>query len=219
MVLGLHPISIWAQQPGDSAEVNIDSIQDLRVNRLERRLDQRINRMEGSLHEEMNTIDSLYILLEDLQQHLRYLELEKQEQLERLSLLQEDVEHTNASALEYRSGLHRILWISGSILFILLLSSFLYLLLYTHKTRMLLERLNWKLKRIRSRFRTLRKDLKSGQKEFHSDLKSKQKILRSELESRQMNLRAEMKSGDKSIQKKWKKQWQSLKPKKRKRKQ
>ena len=115
-------------------EINYDSIQDVRTNQLERRVDRRLDQIEGEQVEAVESLDSMGLILEDLLNHLEHLEQDRQLQSERLSLLQDEIEHSRESSQEYRKGLQRILWIVGSVLLILLVASFLVLLLFSLKT-------------------------------------------------------------------------------------
>ena len=163
-------------------EINYDSIQDLRTNQLERRVERRLDQIEGEQVEAVESLDSLGLILEDLLNHLEHLDQDRLLQSERLSLLQDEIEHSRESSLEYRKGLQRILWIVGSVMLILLVASFLVLLLFSLKNRSLLDRLNWRQKRFSS-------ELKKQKKELQSALRSQKKEFRKESIIRKRSIR------------------------------
>jgi len=155
LIMLMVPLLVWSQTRQDSMEINYDSIQDVRINQLERRLDRRMDQIEGEQVEAVESLDSMGLILEDLLNHLEHLEQDRQMQSERLSLIQDEIEHSRKSSQEYRKSLHRILWIAGSVILILLVASFLVLLLFSLKTRSLTERLKWNQKRFGDELKTL----------------------------------------------------------------
>lgn len=182
LIMLTAPLLVWSQTRQDSMEINYDSIQDVRTNQLERRVDRRLDQIEGEQEETVESLDSMGLILEDLLNHLNHLEQDRQLQSERLSLLKDEIEHSRESSQEYRKGLQRILWIAGSVMLILLVASFLVLLLFSIKNRSLMDRLNWNQKRFSSK-------LKSQKKEFKNALQSQKKELRKESRIRKRSVR------------------------------
>jgi len=173
-------------------EINYDSIQDVRTNQLERRVDRRMDQLEGEQMDNGESLDSMGLILEDLLNHMEHLERDKQFQSEQLSLLQDEIEHSQEASRQYRKGLQRVLWIVGSVILILLSTSFLVLLLFSLKTRSLMDRLKWKQKRLGSELKAQKKEVRRAMRSQKMEIrkgarvkkKSVRKITRKEIQKK-----------------------------------
>ena len=167
-VLCLIPLLSWSQVPEDSLKENRDSIQDARMDRMERRTERRLDQVEGDQETFDGSIDSIGVILDSFRHHLEWLDLEEQSQSEKLLLLGEELEATRESSRIYLERLKVILWISGIVILVMLSASFVILLIYGLKTRHLLYRLRWKQKQIR-------KELTDQKKKIRVELKAAKK--------------------------------------------
>jgi len=83
--------------------------------------------------------------------------------------------------MRYREHLERTLWIAGTVLVVLIITSLLFLLIYTLRTRWMLERLKARVNKLRKSVREQRKKLRRAP---GMQKKAIRKITRSEVQSR-----------------------------------
>lgn len=152
----------------DSVLISVDSIQDLRIEGLERRFSYRVQQLDQALVQAGRKMDSLSDLLNRLR--IRNLELEQvsRSQAGRLDDLRTEARQQQERLEEYRSRFHTWLWVAGSILLGILVAAFLFLLLRSERTRQLMVRLKTEFKIHR---KEQRRDLKRHQKQQRQEIK------------------------------------------------
>jgi hypothetical protein len=165
VALLMIPRMAWPQSLRDTAGAIRDSILDARMDRLEWQANRRMDLMQERLDETRLQIDSIVPILEELHRDLTRLEQEKLTQSEMIEGLREELEASRASSELYRERLQRTLWLSATALLTLLFAVFIFLLLYSLKTRHLLDRLNWRLEQVRKELwdemKVIRKKIKA----------------------------------------------------------
>jgi hypothetical protein len=180
MALAMMPLPAWSQFQADTIRERYDSIQDARMERMEWRSNRRFNRLEEVQQAQREALDSMALVTEGLRQQLEHLERRGQIQSEKLSMLEEELESSRRSSLEYRDSLQRFLWVSGMLILLLIGLSFLILLLFGMKTRHLVERLRWKQKQVN---RELAGEIEHQEKLFFGALQAQKDSLQGELKA------------------------------------
>jgi hypothetical protein len=165
VALLMIPRMAWPQTLQDTAWAIRDSILDARMDRLEWQANRRMELMQERVDETRFQIDSIVPVLEQLHRDLTRLEQEKLAQSEMIRGLGVELEASRASSERYRERLQRTLWLSATVLLTLLFAVFIILLLYSLKTRHLLDRLNWRLEQVRKelwgQMKVIRKKIKA----------------------------------------------------------
>ncbi len=105
----------------------------------------------------LGMIDSLAGEVERLKQRLVPLEQENSRMKAALKGVQADLNERTRESDIYRTRLQHILWITGMLMFLLLIASFFYLLRYSFGTRRLLRSVQTRLKTVRKELRSQRK--------------------------------------------------------------
>jgi hypothetical protein len=140
-----------------------------------------LRQTEEELEESIRVTDSLGGIVNRLNDRMAPLESENMQLKQSLAAIQEELDQRSEETEIYRKKLKTLLWTGGIALFLLLLSSFLYLLFYSRKTRALLDS-------IRTRLRRLRKVVRKQQEEISKipvvKKKRIRKIAAAELKSR-----------------------------------
>lgn len=179
----LLTISLYALPQGnpDSLTTSYDSLQDLRVNRFERRIERQLEEMEIRSMESNHVRDSLASVIEDLKTKSGQLERQHRRLDAQLQAMQENAERFSEESVQYRMNLERTLWIAGTIMLGLIAASFIFLLLFTLRTRWLLDRLKERVNRMRRNLKVQRKKLR---RDPRIQKKAIRRITRSEVQSR-----------------------------------
>jgi hypothetical protein len=102
------------------------------------------------------TSDSLAMELGLMEKRLEQLQKEHLNMDDQIRAQGKQLEDTSAESRDYRQKLQSSLWVAGTILLILLISSFVILLIYSLKTRWLLENLKRRLIKLQKAVRILR---------------------------------------------------------------
>jgi hypothetical protein len=147
------PASLSAQFRADSFHTPYDSIQDLNLKRAERNLERQLRQTNEELTESTRTIDSLTGVVDGLKGRLEDLGTEYDLLEDRFSNLEEQLGKRSEETAVFRKKLQSTLWIGGITLLVLVISSFLFLLIYSLRTRWLLQRVQARLRRLRKAFR------------------------------------------------------------------
>lgn len=163
-----------AQVRDDTVPAGYDSLQDARVNRMEQRIDRRIYRMEENQEDASFRIDSLERMLEALVRQIQQLEKENEVQDEALDgltaglgRLTGEVGRQEEAARLYRAKYRRLLgWSTGGIL-LLLSAGFVFLLVFSIRTRQLLKT---KIRGVMEGTDTALNRIKRKQKKFREKL-------------------------------------------------
>ena len=137
----------YGQVPGDSVTVNYDSIQDVRINQMQYRINARINQLgeiQTTISEQLNTI---YDKQEAYRERMDLLAEQEHALKEDLSVLRQKIDTNLEASYNYRLRLQRRLWISGFIIFVLIVSIFLTLLLHANRIKRDLQQQFMKLRR------------------------------------------------------------------------
>jgi DNA repair exonuclease SbcCD ATPase subunit len=214
--------SLTGQQPEDSLTVDYDSLQDVRVDRLEWWFSRSMEQLDRARSESDREIDSLRGVLQGVRHLNRELGLQNSQQFAQIEELEETANRQQQAFTAYRGRLHTTLWVTGSILLALLFASFLFLLLRSERTRHLLAKLRGEFKVHRKEYRRelkarslqQRKELKAQRKELKAqqkELKAQQK----ELKVQQKELKVQHKVQHKEHQRELKKRFNQLRRKKR----
>jgi predicted nucleic acid-binding Zn-ribbon protein len=191
------PLISWSRSPADTLEVNYDSIQDLRVNRLESRFDGRMDRLEvtqdqldQALGEMASEREELENAVERLHDQVIGLEEENRDQSVRLDGIDKRQEETAESTVNFRARLRRTIWILAVslLLLMLLLSAGLFLLAL--RTGKEIRTLGRRQKKLGRRERELREELDL----LRSQEKSLWKEIRKERRARKSQIRKAKKS-------------------------
>lgn len=179
----LLTLSLYAfpQPIPDSVTTAYDSLQDLRVNRVERQMNRQLEEMEMWFSESKRISDSLASAIGQLNEKTGQLERTYRKLDAQLQSVREGTERQSEESTRYREKLERTLWIAGTILVVLVITSLLFLLLYTLKTRGMLERLKSRVNKLRKSYREQRKKLRRAP---GMQKKAIQKISRSEIKRR-----------------------------------
>ena len=185
----------------DSGANHVDSLQDVRIDELERRWSRRVQQLDQAQRQAGRRVDSLTTLLNGLR--IRNLELERtsRSQAERMDDLNAEARKQQDRFEEYRSRLHSRLWAAGSILLALLITAFLFVLLRSERTRQLLFRLKTEFKRHRKEQRRelkrqneqQRQEIKKVRREQRRRIKQQRKEQRRELSTYRKKQRKELK--------------------------
>ncbi|MGW8316894.1 MAG: hypothetical protein ACWGNV_14955, partial [Bacteroidales bacterium] len=128
--------------------------------RFERRIDRQLGEMELRSRESNDVRDSLASVIEDLKRKTGQLEQQNQRIDAQLQAIQEHAEQFSEESIRYRKNLERTLWMAGTILVGLVAASFIFLLLFTLRTRWMLERLKGRVNKLRRNLSVQRKKLR-----------------------------------------------------------
>ena len=169
------PQIAMGQVTGDSTTIDLDSIQDARMDRMEWQTGRQVNRLNEGQARQDAALDSADQVLDALREKVSRLDRDRESQSEQLRQLEEELARTSEASRMYQEKLRNAVWISGTFLLLLLIASFLVLFVYGLKTRHLMERFRDKLKRLG---RELRGELKSQKKTLRSEIKSVNKATR-----------------------------------------
>jgi len=217
------PFDLLSQDTADSMQIRQDSLQNLRLDRLDRlhvQNREQIRKLESQWQESERRLDSLKEQKEALQIRQDFLEEENREQARQVTDLRKELQISEEEQIASRKKLVLILWVSGIFLFLLLLFSFFYLFVYNKKTRNMLIKLRNRQKQLRSRLKQLRgrqkqlrnrlKQLRGRQKQLRSNqkqLRSRQKkfgdrqvVIREELSIRDDDIRNELEISSNRLQ-------------------
>ena len=140
VIMMMLPIEGWSREGVDSVQVNYDSIQDARIDRMEWRNGRRFRIMGEEQEKQQGKVDSIKGAVSDLEIRLQELEEESLFQKEQLEILEKELDETRRISGEYRRRLQHFLWVSGIVILLLLGLTVLILLMFGMKTRQLLER-------------------------------------------------------------------------------
>lgn len=165
------PLLLSAQFRADSFHTSYDSIQDVNLSRVRRNMERQLTETNERLVESNRTIDSLTDVLDGLKGRLEELEIEYDHLEDQFHSLQEQMGKRSEETTVYRKKLQGTLWIGGVTLLVLLISSFLFLLIYSLKTR-------WLLQRVQVRVKGLRKALRNQWKKIRDAPGMKKKRIR-----------------------------------------
>jgi hypothetical protein len=157
----LVAIAGGSQSRVDSFYTPYDSIQDLDRQRAERAWNRQVEAITDQLMESIRLNDSLAGEMDFLGRRIGTLEGDNRQLNGALENLQVQLEERTRETDQYRRKLRTTLWITGTLLFLLLMGSFLYLLQYSLKTRRLLRRVQARLRRLRKTVRDQRDELRS----------------------------------------------------------
>jgi hypothetical protein len=186
----------------DSVQAVRDSLQDARMDRMERldnRTEKHLYQLDGEQLLQDQTIDSLATELDRVREELKLLAMDREHQAEQLEILGEELEQTIETSRINHSRLRNSLWISGTVAFLLLLASFLILFVYGHNTRQLLGRLRKRQNRLR---KMVTQDMERQEEVFMDALSSQHIRIRTEMKQQRKELKAEIR--------KQKKAWKSI---------
>lgn len=171
----------FSQRVPDSVTTAYDSLQDLRFNRFERQIGRQLEEMEMWFSESNRLSDSLSFDIDQLNEKTGQLERAHQRLDAQLLSVRESAERSSEESMRYREHLERTLWIAGTVLVVLIITSLLFLLIYTLRTRWMLERLKARVNKLRKSVREQRKKLRRAP---GMQKKAIRKITRSEVQSR-----------------------------------
>lgn len=179
----LVTISLYAfpQKISDSLPTPVDSLQDLRIDRFERWVGSQMEEIRRRSLESDQVRDSLDMVIEELKQEAVQLEQQNRQLATQISSIREDNERSAMESIRYREKLERTLWLAGAIGIVLVVASFIYLLLYSLRTRWMLERLRVRLNKLRRNLRVQRKKLRKAPA---IQKKAIRRITRSEVQNR-----------------------------------
>ena len=147
------PALVSAQFRADSFHTPYDSIQDLNLRRTERNLERKLRQTDEKLMESIRTIDSLTGVVDELNGRLEGLGIEYDHLEDQLRNQQDQLGKRSEETAVYRKKLQSTLWIGGITLLVLVISSFLFLLIYSLKTRWLLQKVQARVKRLQKAIR------------------------------------------------------------------
>lgn len=166
----------------DSIPDTYDSLQDLRMERLQRQYLNRIRSLESEQERALTEMDSLTGLLRGLNAKVRQLGKIEKEQGDSISRLRKELNLAMDTAHQYRQGLNRFLWVSGTLILMLIFATFVFFLLRSGHTRRMIEKLRVRQQKLRMKLRSLkgevtrnRKDVRSRFKQERLDLEDKLK--------------------------------------------
>jgi len=157
--LFLMAVAARSQSRVDSFYTPYDSIQDLKRQRAERAWARQIQGIAEQLAESARLNDSLAGEVGSLTGRIGALEGENNKLKGEVGELEVLLEERTRESDHYRQRLQTILWITGALLLLLLLGSFLFLLQYSLRTRQL-------VRTVRARLKRLQKAVKRQQEEL-----------------------------------------------------
>jgi hypothetical protein len=157
----LVAVAAHSQSRVDSFYTPYDSIQDLDRQRAERTWNRQMEAINEQLMESNRQNDSLVGEVNFLNRRVGTLEGENRQLDDALRNFQLELEQQNRESDQYRRKLRTILWITGTLLFLLLIGSFFYLLQYSLRTRRLLRSVQARLRRLRKTVRVQRDELRN----------------------------------------------------------
>lgn len=220
---GILSSPLRAQSSPDSLRTRYDSLQDVRSSRFEHSVRRQFNRVDESQVTLQEMIDSVRLVMEEVLVRLDRMEDQQQSLSQTITRNQEAFSGWRESSMVYRQRLHRWLWMTGSAMFILIVSVFLFLLIFSLRTRNLLEKVMLKQqqilirqkemgdeargmekgirKEILARDRKVRKKIKVVREEIRNETHMLKTKLRNEMIARNKKQRKVWESGDKSLQK------------------
>lgn len=171
----------FPQRVPDSVTTAYDSLQDMRFYRFERQIDRQLEEMEIRFGESSRVRDSLSFVIDQLNEKTGQLERTHQRLDAQLQSVRERAERSSEESIRYREKLEKTLWIAGTILVVLVITSLLFLLLYALRTRWMLERLKARVNKLRKSLREQRNKLRRAP---GMQKKAIRKITRSEVQNR-----------------------------------
>ena len=129
------------------------------LKRVEAQWKYQLRQTEGALKESIRFTDSLSGVVNELNERIGLLESENIQLKKRIAAIQEQLEQRSEESEIYRKKLKSLLWIGGSTLFLLLLSSFIFLLFYSMRTRRAVDSLRTRLRRLRKLVRRQQEEI------------------------------------------------------------
>jgi hypothetical protein len=174
VIIMLLPLCGWSQVRDASPSTPYDSIQDVQLRRLERNLGRGLEMTDEKLQVTTMRSDSLLAEVEMLLGRVERMEKKSGALQDSITSLKTRVESAETEAYVYRRKLERTLWLAGSALGILSLILFVFLWLYSLKTRVMLERLRKRVSRLKKVLKLQRKwTLRTTQKAVRKGLQSR----------------------------------------------
>jgi|GEM_PF-3740106 len=147
----------------DSNLTSYDSIQDDRMARIRQGILLRLDQMDGDQAGLRSAFDSLLETQDSLQERLLLLENQHRELSEQWALLQERADQIAGDAENYRQRLQRYLWLSGSLMLLLVAGLSLFLFLHSIRIRNFLQR---QIASVREKTDRLAESMKRKQKKL-----------------------------------------------------
>lgn len=138
-LLSSLPVDSMARSPSDSTMLDRDSIQDARMDRIERSASRTSDRVDGTLKLLTTETDSLDREMTVLKEQVEKLDREKQSLDKGLQQVTRELEILHESSTIFRERLQLSLWLSSAILLLLLSASFAILRIYGIRTRHLMD--------------------------------------------------------------------------------
>ncbi len=174
-------LSAFPQGSPDSLSTPYDSLQDLRDLQFRRSIERQLREIEQQSLESGLVRDSLADVVDALRQQAGHLARENQRLEAEIDAVRQGMDRSTGESIRYRKKLEGTLWVAGSILVILMAASFVFLLLFTLRTRWMLEKLKGRVVRLR---RNLKEQRKKMRRAPGMDKKAIRSITRSEVRSR-----------------------------------
>ena len=184
------PIGQPAREIESPVSVDYDSLQDVRVDRIEQRIDRRIWQMEETQEGASYRIDSLEGMLDAMFRHIQRLERDNEVREKEIVRLTSEISRQEEAASLYRERYRRLFWWSTSLTLLLLMAGFVFLLVFSIHTRQLLTK---KIRGIMEGTDMALITLKKKQKKFSEKLlarvKADNRALRSRIKSQRKAVR------------------------------
>ena len=165
----------------DSLSTRYDSLQDLRVMQFMRSIERRVGEIEQQSVESGQVRDSLADVIDALLQQAGHLARENQRLEAEINAVRQELDRSTGESIRYREKLEGTLLVAGLVLVILIAASFVFLLIFTLRTRRMLEKLKGRLVRLRKNLKEQRKKIRRAP---GMDKKAIRRITRSEVQSR-----------------------------------
>jgi hypothetical protein len=188
----------WSRDDVDTTGVNYDSIQDQRMDRMEWRNGHRFRIIGEEQEKQQGKLDTIGSAVGDIEIQLEELERESLIQKERMEFLEKELDKASRSSGEYRRKLNHFLWVSGTVILLLVGMTFLILLLYGMKTRQLLERAKKDQKQVKNE---LSEEISNQEAIFMAALSARDQKANEELKLMGRDLRRRMKTEKKAAEK------------------